>query len=101
MILQKSVGIENAQSRFHHVADCVRLLSKAWPLGPNDQGILSWSRLIGQIGGWFKLFLGFIHAASLLFSIAGASPGNAEISISLYASSGVRPSSAVCGLTVL
>ncbi len=62
---------------------------------------MSWSRLIGQIGGWFKLFLGFIHAASLLFSIAGASPGNAEISISLYASSGVRPSSAVCGLTVL
>ena len=40
------------------------------------------SRLIGQFGGLVKLFPGCIYAASLLFSIAGASPGNAEISIS-------------------
>ncbi len=43
---------------------------------------LSWSRLIGQFGGLFKLFPGCIYAASLLFSLAGASPGKAEISIS-------------------
>ena len=42
---------------------------------------VSWSQLIGQFGGWFKLFSGCIHAASLVFSIAGASPGNAEFSI--------------------
>ncbi|MCW8309569.1 hypothetical protein AruPA_21415 [Acidiphilium sp. PA] len=42
---------------------------------------LSWSQLIGRFGGWFKLFSGCIHAASLVFSIAGASPGNAEFSI--------------------
>ena len=44
--------------------------------------ILSWSRLIGQFGGLFKLFPGCIYAASLWLSIAGASPGNAEISVS-------------------
>ena len=36
---------------------------------------LRWSRLIGQFGGLVKLFPGCIYAASLLFSIARASPG--------------------------
>ena len=43
---------------------------------------MNWSRLIGQFGGLFKLFPGCIYAASLWLSIAGASPGNAEISVS-------------------
>ena len=36
------------------------------------RGFMSWSRLIGQFGGLFKLFPGCIYAASLLLSIAGA-----------------------------
>ncbi len=54
----------------------------SWMMGGWGGPGMSWSRLIGQFGGFLKLFPGCIYAASLLFSLAGASPGKAEISIS-------------------
>lgn len=60
-----------------------------------------WSRSFGQIGGFAKLIPGVVHAAnSVRPAISGVHPGSGR-SICVYASSGVRPASAECGLATL
>ena len=72
------------KTKFWHCKACKKQFSvtAGTPMHRTHLPLLSWSRLIGQFGGLFKLFPGCIYAASLLFSLAGASPGKAEISIS-------------------
>lgn len=52
---------------------------------PDSQILISagqrWSPSFGQFGGLIKLFPCVVHAASLLFAVAGASPGNGVGSI--------------------
>ena len=52
-------------------------------------GVMRWSRLVGQFGGWVKLGSDCYQAANFFVPVAQ------------YASSGVRPASAECGRRAL